>query len=231
MKYSACLKVQVGNNAPIVRSFMDHEMDNNFGITKEQIAVFSLLKPNFDGSSSWYNLVPFMSLPDSILSVGYMQEVYPAETPNASISLCCYNLALLKESILNEWLLSDDYDSVAPLINNASASELQAILDDNNLSFLKINTQPMTLKIMRCSQQEIDALYMPDMYAPYVDVFDTVRAQLSNNDSALDAKAFNVAEYDSSNDVIVFNTDFSMAIVFDQIPQLVPDLEPPIILT
>lgn len=224
MKYSACLKVQIGNTAPVVRSFMDHEMDNNFGITAEQIAVFSLLKPNFDGSSSWYSLVPVMPYPDSILSVGYMQEVYPAETPNASLSLCCYNLALLKESILNEWLLSSDYDAVAPLINNASASELQAILDDNNLSFLKINPQPMTLKIMRCSQQEIDALYMPDMYVPHVDIFESVHAQLSNNDLAVENLGLTVAQYDASNDVIILNTACSMTIVFDGIPQPVPVL-------
>lgn len=233
---TACLKVQVGDKPTRVREVFDDmynfSMNAPDNISVEQAVVFGLLLPDFTGFTPWFNIMPFtdsifMTDPSGMVTVTSLGVVLDAaasltdsgqledfsrELPSISphVTMAGFDDTNLKIALkkLTGVGLPLNWKS---LVDATPVSELQTLINqkitDKNKP--KINYQPITLKIHRCTESDIQELFRGD-HDPHVDMFDTVRFMLAGRESELDSRGFSTAYYDSQQDVIIFKSNYSI---------------------
>lgn len=226
---AACLKVQINDDLPVIQSYIDVDNDDSSEIQYEQIAVFSLLFPYFTGYSSgdggdwnWYTKV-FLSNSDPQTLIGI--TVYPPHKGGGLISTpTTMAMAAFNEYTLKEFLKSFGSNLDLPrnwreLVDATPVNELQALINANagfndaNFGYanLRINYQPATLTLYRCTMEEVNSLFSGD-HDPHVDVFDAVKEMLIGNWPTLDANGLSQAIYDEATDTIIFKSDFTITV-------------------
>lgn len=226
---AACLKVQINDDLPVIQSYIDTNNDESSEIQYEQIAVFSLLCPYFTGYSSgdggdWNQyLKGFLSRDDPQTLIG--TNVYPPNNGGGLISTpTTMAMAAFNEYTLKGFLMPFGSNGDLPynwrdLVEATPVNELQTLINDNagfndaNFGYanLRINYQPATLTLHRCTAQEISGLFSGD-HTPHVDVFDAVKEMLIGNWPTLDANGLSQAIYDQATDTIIFKSDFTVTV-------------------
>ncbi|WP_289115180.1 hypothetical protein [uncultured Psychrobacter sp.] len=226
---AACLKVQINDDLPVIQSYIDVDNDDSSEIQYEQIAVFSLLFPYFMGYSNgdsgnwnWYSK-SFLSSSDPYTIIG--TNIYPPHNGGGLITTpTTMAMAAFNEYTLKEFLKSFGSNGDLPynwreLVDATPVNELQALIDDNagfndaNFDYanLRINYQPATLTLHRCTAREIEDLFRGD-HDLHVDVFDAVKEMLVGKWPTLDENGLSQAVYDKATDTIIFKTDFTMTV-------------------
>lgn len=227
---AACLKVQINDDLPVIESYIDTNNDDSSEIQYEQIAVFSLLYPYFMGYSNgdagdwnWYSKGFYLgSNPHTLIGT----NIYPPNNGGGLISTpTTMAMAAFNEYTLKEFLKSFGSNPDFPynwreLIDETPVNELQALIDANagsnysNFDYvnLRINYQPATLTLHRCTAREIEDLFSGD-HDLHVDVFDAVKEMLVGNWPTLDENGLSQAVYDKATDTIIFKTDFTITAI------------------
>ena len=223
---AACLKVQINDDLPVIQSYIDTNNDESLEIQYEQIAVFSLLYPYFmgkkdnGGAGDWFSKV-LLSNSESQTLIG--TNVYPPNDREGLISTPkSMAMAAFNEHTLKEFLKSFGSNLDLPynwrdLVDATPVNELQALINanagsnDSNFDYvnLRINHQPATLTLHRCTAREIEDLFSGD-HDPHVDVFDAVKEMLVGKWPTLDANGLSQAVYDKATDTIIFKSDFTV---------------------
>ena len=224
---AACLKVQINDDLPVIQSYIDTNNDDPSEVQYEQIAVFSLLFPYFMWSSNgdsgdwnWYNKV-FLSNSEPQTLIG--TNIYPPNNGGGLISMpTSMAMAAFNEHTLKEFLKSFGSNLGLPynwrdLVDATPVNELQALINANAglnyLSFdyfdLRINYQPATLTLHRCTMDDINDLLSGD-HDLHVDVFDAVKEMLVGKWPTLDENGLSQAVYDKATDTIIFKSDFTV---------------------
>lgn len=227
---AACLKVQINDDLPVIQSYIDTNNDESSEIQYEQIAVFSLLYPYFMGYSNgdagdWTSYFKgFLSHSDPKTLIG--TSVYPPSNGGGLISTpTSMAMAAFNEYTLKEFLKSFGSNLDLPynwreLVDATPVNELQALIDANagfndaNFDYvnLRINYQPATLTLQRCTAREIEDLFTGD-HDLHVDVFDAVKEMLVGKWPTLDENGLSQAVYDKATDTIIFKSDFTMTAI------------------
>ncbi|ERL56138.1 hypothetical protein [Psychrobacter aquaticus] len=216
MAISSCLKMQLNNDPININKFTDSgfqfAIDAVAGSKIDDLKAFSHLSLFFNGFTEWYYVTPPLFPPEFDVFIGTIIESDKLlGHPDTSLSLACFTEQTLKDEIankvptvggLNVMPLTEWFD----LIQNTDIADLNTVISANAPNAdtdISIITQPSTLKIMRCTQAEIDGLYEPD-FPPYVDAFDIVKSCLANNIAVLNSKGLAPAVYHSDGDYIEF---------------------------
>lgn len=224
---AACLKVQINDDLPVIQSYIDVDNDDPSEIQYEQIAVFSLLYPYFmgkkdnDGDTWEWFFKGFLSNNEPHTLIGTI--VYPtnnggglSSTPT-SMAMAAFNEYTLKEFLKSFGSNGDLPYNWRELVDATPVNELQALIDanagfnDSNFNYvnLRINYQPATLTLHRCTAREIEDLFIGD-HDLHVDVFDAVKEMLIGNWPTLDENGLSQAIYDQATDTIIFKSDFTV---------------------
>ena len=232
---TACLKVQVGDGPIELRSVFDDmynfSMNAPDNVSVEQAVCFGLLVDNFIGFTPWFNIKPFSGMligPSNSFTTNSVGLIIDDETSSMgsgrlgdSISLsphvtvAGFDDVNLKNALknLSEVGMPWNWET---LVDETPVSELQALmereLDANYIPV--INYEPITLKIHRSTEWDIQSLFRGD-HDYHTDMFDTVRFMLAGNEAQLDSRGFSQAYYDSQADVIVFKSNYSLTQTFD----------------
>ena len=224
---AACLKVQINDDLPVIQSYIDTNNNDPSEIQYEQIAVFSLLYPYFMSKENnsgvtwnWYSKgLLSNSEPQTLIGT----NVYPPNDRGGLISTPTSTaMAAFNEHTLKEFLKSFGSNLDLPynwrdLVDATPVNELQALINanagsnDSNFGYvnLRINHQPATLTLHRCTAREIEDLFSGN-HDPHVDVFDAVKEMLVGKWPTLDANGLSQAVYDKATDTIIFKSDFTV---------------------
>lgn len=212
---AACLKAQFNDDLPVIQSYIDMNNSDPLDIQYEQVAVFSLLNPYFISSeprNSWdlFSKVGMTTNPRKVIGM----NIYP---PNDIMIMAGFN-----EYTLKGFLKSFDSNFGLPsnwvgMVDETPINELQTLIDnhagsnDSNFNYvgLRINYQPATLTLHRCTMEEVENLYRGD-HDLHIDVFDTVKEMLVGQFPTLDENGLSQAVYDKATDTIIFKSDFTI---------------------
>lgn len=213
---AACLKVQINDDLPVIQSYVDMDDSDPLDIQYEQVAVFSLLHPYFISSeprNSW-DLFSKTGIDSTNPRKVIGTNIYP---PNNMMVMAAFN-----EYTLKGFLKSFDSNFGLPpdwmdRVDATPINELQTLIDnhagsnDSNFNYvgLRINYQPATLTLYRCTMQEVEDLYQGD-HNLHVDVFDAVKEMLVGQFPILDENGLSQAVYDKATDTIIFKSDFTI---------------------
>lgn len=226
---AACLKVQINDDLPVIQSYIDMNNDESSEIQYEQIAVFSLLYPYFMGYSNGdggdWNRYFKGFLTDSEPQTLIGAAVYPPNNGGGLISTPTTTaMAAFNEYTLKGLLRSFGSNLDLPynwrdLVDATPVNELQALINANaginnsNFHFMgfRINYQPATLTLHRCTMEEVNSLFIGD-HDPHVDVFDAVKEMLVGQWPTLDENGLSQAVYDQATDTIIFKSDFTITV-------------------
>lgn len=221
---AACLKVQVGDSPIEIKSIVDDfytfATDAPQNLSIEQITAYALLSEYFAGFNSWGFLVPPKPMPisNTFTKIGYAVDSNSVSNEgfiipeigdiSPFITLAGLDDIGLKEAVKNIMGVPAPPNWPA-LVDATPASGLQDLVDQelDSSSQFQIHYEPITLKIHRCTQSEIDALFMGD-YPPHVDMFETMKFMLTGHLDELDNRGLSPAYYDSINDVIVLKSKY-----------------------
>lgn len=225
---AACLKVQISDDLPVIQSYIDTNNDDPSGIQYEQIAVFSLLYPYFmgkednDGDTWDWFFKGFLSVTQQYTLIGTM--IYPPTNGGLSRTPTSMAMAAFNEHTLKYFLKVFSTNPDLPpnwqeLVDATPVNELQALIDNNagfndanfNYVNLRINYQPATLTLRRCTVQEIENLFSGD-HDLHIDVFDAVKEMLVGQWPTLDENGLSQAVYDAATDTIIFKSDFTVTV-------------------
>ncbi|MGP9511072.1 hypothetical protein ACT3RN_00570 [Psychrobacter sp. AOP5-GZ1-6] len=218
---AACLKVQINDDLPVIQSYVDTNNDDPLDIQYEQIAVFSLLSPYFINSesrASW-DLFSKTGLRPIGARMVIGTNIFP---PNNIMVMAAFNEYTLKgflSSFSSDLVLGADAlpSDWVDMVNATPINELQTLIDDHagsndanfNYTGLRINHQPATLTLHRCTAEEVENLYRGD-HDLHIDVFDAVKEMLVSQWPALDENGLSQAVYDKATDTIIFKSDFTI---------------------
>lgn len=214
MTISSCLKLQMNDLDPIIVHFKNHDFDTQ-SASIDDLRVFAHLSIFFPADTYWHRFAPppaemFDMASFFILGATYNSNLLNGH-PTDSHSMACFSKEKLKD-FLTQGLISINPD-IAEVVKNASLSEIQSILESNGIfEFLVIDT-PITMKVLRCTRDEIKAL---DPYGamdfPYTDAFDLVKERLANRVPVLESNNLTIATYVEDGDYIEFYAECGLTI-------------------
>lgn len=219
---TACLKTQISNQPAKMQSFADLSFTKRNLSSTEQLSVLRLLLPFFTGRSNWDWILPSnpdngggmgglgdaLALPDDgEFSIGYR---FNTEHP---LSLAAFNETEFRQGIagLQRVFKPIGFDS---LVNETALADLQQLIDDeinseNPQSRVILYTEPVTLRIQRSTQSDIDALFIGGV-PRHVDMFDSLLEMIPHHSPTLDGINHAPAWYDQRTDEILFKSNYGI---------------------
>lgn len=222
--YAACAKVQVNNDAPFILSFDDiffRDMaEQTPNVDFNDLCILALMSPffmsNFNNrDQNWTQYFPslnFTAIPENMVMLGEQVDSLSASYPENRTGLACFTKETFKTFIGQESLAIDmTQQEWQDLISSTPFDELQSLLEPFAIPFEIINTKS-TLRITPCSQAEIDSLdQWGGLDAPRVDIFDLVKARLTNTVNQLNDKGLEPAKYYAEGNYIEFVAECSLS--------------------
>ncbi len=239
MFYAACAKVQINDTAPFVISFSDtyfrDVVDQMPNVDFEDAAILALLNGFFlaDGrfyNEGWGQYIPMVRYATSeevgdfsMLGVVLIPNTYSDYPNQTTTSLACFTQDLVRDFCIDNFLISEMYnpDEWAEKIRTMPFDELDVFINQSSGGdggTIKINNAPATLRITRCTDAEMAELDpFGGLDFPIKDIFDLVKARLTNANSALDEKGLAPAKYYADGDYIEFLSECSLGVVFSEV--------------
>lgn len=237
--YAACGKVQFNDADPFIISFEDtifRDLADQEGVNFEELAILAILSPFFTAAmesydNGWSGRIPplnfskVFSAPPAMIGSVY-DELSTPNYPSDRIGLGCFTKDEMRESLSSEVPLGSSLSlqEWRDLVRQTPFDELQALVDSANAdagtpsSPLVISGDRATLRLTPCTQQEIaDLDVFGGLDAPRKDIFDFVKARLTNTNSALDEKGLAPAKYYADGDYIEFVSECSLSVVFSEV--------------
>lgn len=233
--YAACGKVQFNDADPLIVHFEDtffRDLADQDGVNFEDLAILAILLPFFmttadSFENGWLKHMPAIDFSGVISEEpARIGSVYDeASTPNypaGRTGLGCFTKDEMKELLSSEPPLGS---SLSPhewrdLVRQTPFDELQALIDSAYADAgmpstpLVIRGDRATLRLIPCTQQEIaDLDPTGGLDSPRKDIFDLVKARLTNTNSALDEKGLVPAKYYAEGNYIEFVSECSVGIM------------------
>ncbi|MGP4716906.1 hypothetical protein ACTXGL_09745 [Psychrobacter sp. T6-6] len=219
---AACLKTRINNQPFEIQNFVDLDYNEAPISSNEQLSAMRLLKRFFTGLDGWKILMPDM--PDPFGGLGGMGDLSaPPDESGFMIgslfgiehpqSLTAYNeqefrlmLSNLK-SVFTPFGFSD-------LVAATDLNDLQQLIDteinsQNSTYQITVYVEPITLEIHRCSESDIDSLFVEGVQR-HVDMFDSIVEMLPHHSPTLDADNYAPAWYDPFLDTIFFKSQYGI---------------------
>lgn len=231
---AACLKVQINNRPAVAKGTLNFNPQIPPRVTMEQSCVAGLLYDYFAGLTEWEG---FIARPIEMVMIGdggsetppleYIGSFYNAPPTEgdflipSTLTFAGFSEASLKFKLINL------QNAVLPLgwedsVLQSPVEDLQQLIDNQLDADLQIaiHSEPTTLTIHRCTQQDIDNLFQGD-HPPHVDMFDSVRFMLTSQILPLNANGYAPAYYDEAKDVIVFKSNYRLTMSDNRYPEIV----------
>ncbi len=235
MAISSCLKTQINNKDALVTSFHTNMFDIAVnvvaGSSVGDLIAFTHLSNFFGNFSEWLYVTPTISFLGSVPNTmmgGVADSEMLTGHPVDSLSFVGFTKQTLKDAIASEVPRSDSGAVMGglewrTLINKTDFADLNKVIEANspNGAMITVVDAKTTLKIMRCTQSDIDGLGRHSDYPDYVDAFDIVKAKLVNNVELLNNTGLAPAVYHADGDYIEFIADCAV-----QAPTREPELNP-----
>ncbi|MGP4716904.1 hypothetical protein ACTXGL_09735 [Psychrobacter sp. T6-6] len=235
MFYAACTKVQINDGAPFLISFSDTYfrdiVDQMPDADFEDAAILTLLNGFFlpsDGfiNEGWGQYLPIINLnsPEAepaIMGVLLSPNAY-SDYPNQSTnSLACFTQELMRDFFASSTPISEMYtpEQWVEAIRTTPFDELQDLLNQASGGGigLTINNAPATLRVMPCTDDDMAELDpWGGLDFPRKDIFDLVKARLTNTNGALNEKGLAPATYHADGDYVEFLSECSMVFSFPE---------------
>lgn len=213
---AACLKIQIGDNAPAIRSFItDNTMGTHrrvftdLGVTPDLVALDLLLEFLSVGQPVWGYLERQLTSEVTFYASAVVPDI--GEAVPSSYTFAGLDDILLKY-ILKEYVA--DYGHSTTHLVDASTEEIQSWINASLPSYITsatISDTPTTITISRCTASEIGSLFEGD-HAPHVDMFDAVKFLLVYQNSNLNDRGFKPAVYNAVTDSIEFISKYSVTV-------------------
>lgn len=212
---AACLKTQINDSVPQVGSFVVDPSVLTFPeVTADQVALSFLLQPFAAGDFPWgYHLTPLPAPPTSYTFLGGVvtpdMDNSVGEMPS-SCAFAGFDTALLRAGLKDTLRVLDPF--INDSIDSLPVGELQSFVNANlpePITSVTITDKPSKLTISRCTQAEIDGLFVGD-HLPHVDMFDAAKSLLTSQHAELNARGFEPAKYVADKDVIELTSNYSI---------------------
>lgn len=211
MNKSACLKVQINSQPPLLLSFSDFDAfaaleDANVAATSDlddAFVVATLLNSLCFLRTAWSDKMPIRHVltirPDI-----FVGDFTATETVD-SITFAGFTQDSLKAALING-LLPEGLDEISwsLLVQSTPFNDLQSMMAANYLTDFTVITERTIVKILRCSQADIDALgdALGVPTVAYTDAFALVKRYLTRNNPSLDTQGLAPAKYVANGDYI-----------------------------
>ena len=231
--YAACTKVQINNEAPFFIDFRDTRFrslsDQMPNVNYEDLCVLALLSSLFVSPKSffmegWGQYLPPIHTSENISPtfIGSIFDVNSTLTYPDTVSFACFTKDILKTFLSNnpppDTMITDQ--EWRELVQDTPFDELQALIEAYSADTTAINGEKITLRVMRCTDTEIrDLDPFGGLDAPYFDIFDTVKARLTNTVDELNKMNLAPAKYYPDGEYIEFVSECSISL-----PIMTPDI-------
>ena len=223
--YAACAKVQINDADPFILSFEDtafRDMAEQVpNVDFNDLCIFALISPFFTPNATstnqnWGPHLPSINLtaiPEEAVMLGHQVRSSSSPYPEDRTGLVCFTKEAFKALISQELPTMDmTQQEWQDLVIGTPFDELQSLLESFGIPF-KINGTKSTLRIIPCSQTEIDDLDpFGGLDAPRVDIFNLVKERLTNTVKQLDDKGLEPAKYYAGGNYIEFVAECSISI-------------------
>jgi hypothetical protein len=214
---AACLKTQINDSVPQVESFVVDPYKLTFPeVNADQVALSFLLQRFAGGDFPWgYNVIPAPEALSFLATVVLPEPTVMEEGVDSTPQSCAFaglDTILLRESLKKLLHAIDVEDYIAANIDSLPVSELQSFVNANLPPFITsvtITDKPSKLTISRCTQAEIDGLFIGD-HLPHVDMFDAAKSLLTSQYAELNNRGFEPAKYVADKDVIELTSNYSI---------------------
>ncbi len=238
MFYAACAKVQINDTAPFVISFSDtyfrDVVDEMPNVDFEDAAILALLNGFFLAGDRFYNegwgqyfpmvryVAPEVDAP-TMLGAIVSPNTYSSYPNQTTTSLACFTQDLIRDFFISNFPISEMYtpEQWTETVRTMPFDELDDFLNQasgNGGAKTTINNAPATLRITRCTDADMAELDpVGGLEFPIKDIFDLVKARLTNTNSALDEKGLAPAKYYADGDYIEFLSECSLSVVFSEV--------------
>ena len=210
---ASCLKIQVGDSTPFISNFVTGRYNlKNTGATPEQSAINFLFQKIASGIE--FNPWGYMESVKSNPMIQYA-GLWATNFGEGSLGKNKVVLVALNEFYIR--LAVRDYilDVSDSELKEVPFDELQAFINFNlntgSYTEIKIIDNPSTLTFSRCTQTEIDNLFEGN-HQPHVDMFDSIKSLLPNEDSEINSNGLASAIYYAERDVIEFKTKYILEV-------------------
>ncbi|WP_394211152.1 hypothetical protein [Psychrobacter piscatorii] len=232
--YAACAKVQFNDEAPFIIEFRDtnfrSSVDQSPNVDFNDAVILALLSQFFLANEDFYTRGWGLYLPrvnhsnehDTVFYGTIFDSELKPNYPINRTSLVCFTKEILRQNLSETVPIDSSFTQQewVDLVQSTPFDELQELVNQYAVSGeLVINAEKATLKIMRCSQAEIQRLDpFGGLDAPYVDIFDLVKERLTNTVNELEQKGLMPAKYYSDGDYIEFAAECSMTLLLTEMP-------------
>lgn len=229
MTISSVLKYRINNGPAKIDAFTDSHLETQApkvpGANLNDSIVLCHLSKFFEGHSDWYGVMPYRGGVQNgeQITLGKLEDgdevlLGTPPHPEDSLSVVGFTTASLRERLLQYGNDMEDREGWPELIEGKSISEIEALLRaqllDSYTVGISISETPITLKIMRCDEEVLDALLAEtDIY--YTDAFDLVKDSLIGNVDTLNQQGFSQARYIVDGDYIEFVSHGSIIFEYD----------------
>ena len=205
MQRSTCLKLQINDQPPAIELFTDWDFaaqdDSITPIMSDKLTALALLQSQCINLPSWLTVMPLLGALLRGQQVAFIGQILELDS---GVTIAAFNESGVKTAITN-WTA----DLLPNVVNSTQINDLQTLLDTNNVP-IRIVTGRTTLKVLRCTPNDLASLPTGDVVNPYVDAFDIVREMLTNTVSSLDGSGFAPAKYIAAGDYIEFASDYTL---------------------
>ena len=229
MLISSVLKYRINNGPAKFDAFTDGNLETEAakvpGANLNDFIVLCHLSEFFEGYSDWYGVMPYRggTRDGERVTLGKLEDgtsIHPGDIfhPQDSLSVVGFTTASLRERLSEYGDDTNDPEGWPDLIEGKSISEIEALLRaqllDSYAIGISISEAPITLKIMRCDEEDLDLLAL-DKGASYTDVFDLVKDSLIGSVDTLNQQGFSQARYIADGDYIEFVSHGSIIFQYD----------------
>ena len=229
MLISSVLKYQIKNSPAKLDAFTDDNLETEAakvpGANLNDFIVLCHLSQFFEGFSEWYGVTPYRGGVQNgeQVTLGMLEEgdeVFLGIPPHPqdSLSVVGFTPSSLRARLAQFAIDIDDQEGWLDLIEGKSISEIEALLRaqllDSYTVGISISETPITLKIMRCDEMDLDTL-LADTDIYYTDAFDLVKDSLIGNVDTLNQQGFSQARYIVGADYIEFVSHGSIIFEYD----------------
>lgn len=229
MLISSVLKYRINNGPAKIDAFLSGEPETKIakvpGANLNDFIVLCHLSQFFEGYSDWYGVMPYRGGAQNgeRVTLGMLEEgdeVFLGIPPHPqdSLSVVGFTTASLRERLSEYGDDTNDPEGWPDLIEGKSISEIEALLRaqllDSYTVGISISETPITLKIVRCDEEDLDLLLM-NTDTSYTDAFDLVKDSLIGNVDTLNQQGFSQARYIADGDYIEFVSHGSIIFEYD----------------
>ena len=228
MIISSVLKYRINNGPAMFDAFTDGNLETEAakvpGANLNDFIVLCHLSEFFEGYSDWYFVMPYRGIQDGErVTLGMLEDgtsIHPGDIfhPQDSLSVVGFSPSSLRARLSQYGIDINDPEGWPDLIEGKSISEIEALLRaqllDSYTIGISISETPITLKIMRCDEEDLDTL-LADTDTYYTDAFDLVKDSLIGNVDTLNQQGFSQARYIADGDYIEFVSHGSIIFEYD----------------